>query len=178
MFSSEWASMNGMSVVTNHAETAGPYSARSRRAPDLRREAVQSAKLLIVGFVHQWEPGTHKRTILLLHGTGGDENDLLALGRQVAPDAAFLSPRGKVLEYGMPRFLRRLAEGVFDLDDRGVRTHELTDWIAESGAKYGFDARAAWRRWGIQMAQHRGEPAVAAAGKPGSCDSAARDAAL
>ena len=77
---------------------------------------------------------------MLLHGTGGDENDLLDLGRQVAPDASFLSPRGKVLERGMPRFFRRLAEGVFDLDDLRVRTHELADWIAESAARYGFDA--------------------------------------
>ena len=81
--------------------------------------------------------------MLLLHGTGGDENDLLGLGRMIAPDASFLSPRGKVLEVrdarGMPRFFRRLAEGVFDLDDLRIRTHELADWIAQSARQYEFD---------------------------------------
>ena len=90
-------------------------------------------------FVHRWVPGVGRGTILLLHGTGGDENDLLPLGRMVAPDASFLSPRGKVLERGMPRFFRRLSEGVFDLDDLRMRTHELADWIAEASRLYRFD---------------------------------------
>jgi len=90
-------------------------------------------------FVHRWVPGTSGKTVLLLHGTGGDENDLLELGRMVAPDAAFLSPRGKVLERGMPRFFRRLSEGVFDLDDLRLRTHDLADWLASAAAKYEFD---------------------------------------
>jgi phospholipase/carboxylesterase len=90
-------------------------------------------------FVHRWVPGSGDKTVLLLHGTGGDENDLLDLGRTVAPGASFLSPRGKVLERGMPRFFRRLSEGVFDLDDLRVRTHELADWIAWAASKYEFD---------------------------------------
>ena len=71
---------------------------------------------------------------VLLHGTGGDENDLLGLGRMVAPGAALLSPRGKVLEGGMPRFFRRLAEGVFDEDDVRARADELADFIAQARA--------------------------------------------
>jgi phospholipase/carboxylesterase len=90
-------------------------------------------------FVHRWVPGAADKTVLLLHGTGGDENDLLGLGRMIAPDASFLSPRGKVLERGMPRFFRRLSEGVFDLDDLRLRTHELADWISDAALEYGFD---------------------------------------
>jgi predicted esterase len=71
----------------------------------------------------------HPLTLLLLHGTGGDETDLLGLARQLAPAAALLSPRGNVLENGMPRFFRRLAEGGFDLEDLRARTHELADFV-------------------------------------------------
>src|SRR5690348_11053771 len=72
----------------------------------------------------------NSRTLLLLHGTGGDEDDLLSLGRQIDPNAALLSPRGKVLESGsIPRFFRRLAEGVFDLEDLKFRTNELADFV-------------------------------------------------
>ena len=72
-----------------------------------------------LGFIHRFIPATQPGVppLLLLHGTGGDENDLLPLGAQLSPGAALLSPRGKVLENGMPRFFRRLAEGVFDLPD-------------------------------------------------------------
>jgi predicted esterase len=78
-------------------------------------------------------------TLLLLHGTGGNEEDLLGLGREIHPAAALLSPRGRVLEHGMPRFFRRLAEGVFDIDDLVLRTHELAKFVDASSKKYGFD---------------------------------------
>jgi len=79
-------------------------------------------------------------TLLLLHGTGGTEHDLLPLAANIAPAAGILSPRGKVLEGSMPRFFRRLAEGVFDLDDLRFRTHELAVFVEASAARYGFDA--------------------------------------
>jgi predicted esterase len=89
-------------------------------------------------FVHRFEPATSPSAaaLLLLHGTGGDEEDLLPLGRILAPGAALLSPRGKVLERGMPRFFRRFAEGVFDLEDLKHRTHELAEWVAVAAAAY------------------------------------------
>ena len=83
----------------------------------------------IEDFIHKFVPGTSGRTLILLHGTGGTESDLLGLGRALDPEAALLSPRGKVLENGMPRFFRRLAEGVFDEEDLIYRTHELADFI-------------------------------------------------
>jgi predicted esterase len=89
-------------------------------------------------FIHDFVPGSSSRTLLLLHGTGGNERDLIPLGRELDPNAALLSPRGKVLENGMPRFFRRLAEGVFDLEDLKYRTNELADFIAAAGEHYGF----------------------------------------
>ena len=89
-------------------------------------------------FVHEFVPGTSNRTLLLLHGTGGNERDLIALGRELDPNAALLSPRGKVLENGMPRFFRRLAEGVFDLEDLKHRTNELADFVIAAAQHYGF----------------------------------------
>ena len=83
------------------------------------------------------------RPLLLLHGTGGDEDDLVPLGRMVAPGAALLSPRGKVLENGMPRFFRRLAEGVFDENDVRARAHELADFIDAAREHYGIAAPVA-----------------------------------
>ena len=93
-----------------------------------------------LSFVHRFEKGVddNARPLLLLHGTGGDENDLVPLGRMVAPNASLLSPRGKVLENGMPRFFRRLAEGVFDEDDVRQRAFELADFVAEARARYGI----------------------------------------
>ena len=91
------------------------------------------------GFIHVFEPGDPERTLLLLHGTGGDENDLVSLGRQLAPGAGILSPRGRVLENGMPRFFRRLAVGQLDVPDLLERTDELADWIATAAGDYGFD---------------------------------------
>jgi len=89
-------------------------------------------------FIHEFVPGSSNRTLLLLHGTGGNERDLIPLGRELDPRAALLSPRGKVLENGMPRFFRRLAEGVFDLDDLKNRTNELADFVAAAAQHYGF----------------------------------------
>jgi len=95
-----------------------------------------------ISFVHEFVPPTtpDAPTLLLLHGTGGDERDLLPVGRALAPSAALLSPRGKVLEGGAPRFFRRLAEGVFDLEDLDFRTNELADFVAAAATHYGFDA--------------------------------------
>jgi phospholipase/carboxylesterase len=90
-------------------------------------------------FIHKFVPGTSERTLILLHGTGGTESDLLDLGHTLDPEAALLSPRGKVLENGMPRFFRRLAEGVFDEEDLINRTHELADFIQVAAKQYGFD---------------------------------------
>jgi phospholipase/carboxylesterase len=94
-----------------------------------------------LGFVHRYVPGEDESgpTILLLHGTGGNEEDLIPLGETLAPGAAFLSPRGKVSEYGAPRFFRRLAEGVFDHEDLLFRTHELAEFVEASSEEYGFD---------------------------------------
>jgi len=95
-----------------------------------------------LGFAHRFLPGEEDgsgATLLVLHGTGGDENDLVPLGRELAPDAAILSPRGKVSEYGAARYFRRLAEGVFDHEDLVFRTHELADFIEAASQEYGFD---------------------------------------
>ena len=89
-------------------------------------------------FIHEFVSGSSNRTLLLLHGTGGNERDLIPLGRELNPNAALLSPRGKVLENGMPRFFRRLAEGVFDLEDLKNRTNELADFVAAAAKHYGF----------------------------------------
>ena len=94
-----------------------------------------------LGFVHRFEPGDASvRPLLLLHGTGGDEADLLPLGRRVSPGAALLSPRGPVLENGMPRFFRRLSEGVFDADDVRRRAADLARFVAAARARYGLPA--------------------------------------
>jgi phospholipase/carboxylesterase len=94
-------------------------------------------------FPHVYTRGTDPsgRTLLLLHGTGGNEHDLLPLGEMLAPDASMLSPRGKVLEHGMPRFFRRLAEGVFDEADLRRRASELADFVLASAQRYGFDPK-------------------------------------
>jgi phospholipase/carboxylesterase len=93
-----------------------------------------------LSYIHRFEKGTEPgaRPLLLLHGTGGDENDLVPLGRMVAPGAPLLSPRGKVLENGMPRFFRRLAEGVFDEADVRARAQDLADFIGRAGTQYGI----------------------------------------
>lgn len=92
-------------------------------------------------FVHRFEPALEggRPVLFALHGTGGDENDLVPLARSIDPAAAVLSPRGKVLEQGMPRFFRRIAEGVFDLEDLRFRTAELAAFLAGSAERHGFD---------------------------------------
>jgi len=93
-----------------------------------------------LGFIHRFVPasGQGHPPLLLLHGTGGDENDLLPLGRHLAPGAPLISPRGKVLEGGMPRFFRRFAEGVFDVDDLKARTVELSAFVDKARQAYGL----------------------------------------
>ena len=100
-----------------------------------------------LAFRHRFIPAPDKAApvLLLLHGTGGDESDLIPIGEQLAQaipgGAHLLSPRGKVLENGMPRFFRRLAEGVFDIEDLKFRAAELTRFIESAAQVYGFDAR-------------------------------------
>src|SRR5687768_4576139 len=91
-----------------------------------------------LGFIHRFEPGSTDVTVLALHGTGGDENDLLPLAKLLAPEANVLSPRGKVLEGGMPRFFRRLAMGVFDIEDLKERSVELVRFVDDASETYGF----------------------------------------
>lgn len=95
-------------------------------------------------FIHRFVPapaGATGRTLLLLHGTGGNEDDLIPLGRKLDPQAALLSPRGRVLENGMPRFFRRLAEGVFDEEDVIRRADELADFVGAAARQYEFDPK-------------------------------------
>ena len=96
-------------------------------------------------FIHTFKPGSPPApTILVCHGTGGDENSLVWLAEALFPGAAILSPRGNVSEYGAPRFFRRFAEGVFDLDDIRFRANELADFVASSATEYGFDPNNVW----------------------------------
>jgi predicted esterase len=99
-----------------------------------------------LGFTHRFIPSRGENdkaglTLLLLHGTGGNEDDLLPLGRELDLDAGLISPRGKILEAGrIPRFFRRLAEGIFDVEDLMFRTHELAGFVEKASRVYGFDA--------------------------------------
>ena len=98
----------------------------------------------VATFVHDYlraPSGGDAVTFLLLHGTGGSEHDLLHLGPMLDEGAGLLAPRGQVLEDGQPRFFRRLAQGVFDLDDLRARTHGLAVWVRAAARHYGFDAR-------------------------------------
>lgn len=106
-----------------------------------------------LGFIHRFIPSSatgkeiikDKRqmiTLLLLHGTGGNEDDMIPLGQALAPTSAtaMLSPRGKILEGGVaPRFFKRVGEGVFDMKDLIFRTHELADFVETASKTYGFD---------------------------------------
>jgi len=95
--------------------------------------------------VHKFVPAPHGATypvtLLMLHGTGGDENDLLPLGNELWPGAALLGVRGKVLENGMPRFFRRFSEGVFDVEDLKYRTDELAEFIQSASERYNFSTK-------------------------------------
>ena len=90
--------------------------------------------------IHRYHPSPSgsAHTLLLLHGTGANEDDLIPLGKALDPEANVLSPRGKVLENGMPRFFRRLAMGVFDEEDLILRTHELANFVRAASDHYGF----------------------------------------
>lgn len=93
-------------------------------------------------FIHIFEPSSvpdNKMTILALHGTGGGERDLISVVKRIAPNAAILSPRGKVLENGMPRWFRRFSEGVFDVVDVVNRNKELAAFVQEASVEYKFD---------------------------------------
>jgi phospholipase/carboxylesterase len=93
-----------------------------------------------MSFIHRFEQGSKAcPTLLLLHGTGGNETDLIEFGRAIAPRSNLLSPRGNVLENGMPRFFRRFAHGVFDLQDVKFRVEELLEFIKVSARMYDFD---------------------------------------
>jgi predicted esterase len=95
-----------------------------------------------LGFIHRFVPAKDSgsdETLLVLHGTGGDENDLIGIGQAIAPGAAILSPRGNVLENGAPRFFRRLAEGVFDPKEVRSRAEELARFIRAAAVSYGLD---------------------------------------
>lgn len=94
-----------------------------------------------LGFIHRFEPGSSGDTLLVLHGTGGDESDLIPLARRLAPHDNLLSPRGSVLENGMPRFFRRLDIGVFDEDDLARRAQDLGRFVRAAADRYGFDPR-------------------------------------
>ncbi len=96
-----------------------------------------------LGFVHVFVPAQKPTspTLLMLHGTGGDERDLLPLGGELWPGAALLGVRGKVLENGMPRFFRRFGEGVFDVEDLRSRTEELAHFIDAASERYEFSKK-------------------------------------
>jgi phospholipase/carboxylesterase len=97
-----------------------------------------------LGFVHRFLPSkdpSSRDTLLVLHGTGGDENDLVSLGQTIAPGAAILSPRGHVLENGAPRFFKRLAEGVFDPEEVRSRAEELARFIHAASSSYALDPK-------------------------------------
>jgi phospholipase/carboxylesterase/glyoxalase family protein len=96
-----------------------------------------------IGFIHRFVPAEDKtsaETLVVLHGTGGDENDLIGIGQAIAPGAAILSPRGNVLENGAPRFFKRLAEGVFDPKEVRSRSEELARFIRAASSKYGLNS--------------------------------------
>lgn len=97
-----------------------------------------------LSFIHIYEPEDNPGpgdTLVLFHGTGGDERSMLDIGRQVSHGAGLLSPRGKVLENGMPRFFRRLSEGVFDQKDLKERTVEMAGFLKRAAQAYGLNEK-------------------------------------
>lgn len=88
---------------------------------------------------HVYEQGSNGKTLIMLHGTGGDEYDLIPLAKHIDPQANILSIRGNVQEYGMPRFFKRLAMGVFDMESLAEETENLYHFMKESAINYGFD---------------------------------------
>ncbi len=95
-----------------------------------------------LGFIHRFVPAEDSasgETLIVLHGTGGDENDLIGIGQAIAPGAAILSPRGNVLENGAPRFFQRLAEGAFDPKEVRSRAQDLARFIRAAGVTYRLD---------------------------------------
>jgi len=131
-----------------------------------------------LGFIHRFIPATQPDSppLLLLHGTGGDENDLVPLGERLSPGAALLSPRGKVLENGMPRFFRRLAEACSTRPTLKLRTSELADFISAARKEYGIDAPVRGRVF--QRRQYRGLAVADAAGRIARRRTDARHAAV
>lgn len=98
-----------------------------------------------LGFKHRYVPVEGAtRTILVLHGTGGDENSLLPLAQSLAPDANLLSPKGNVIENGMPRFFRRFAEGLFDVEDIRRQAADLAEFLYQAERQYGFDSASVY----------------------------------
>jgi predicted esterase len=91
-----------------------------------------------LGFIHRFVPAQpgEGSTLLLLHGTGGNEDDLIHTGRYLFPGAALLSPRGKVSENGMPRFFRRFSEGILDEEDIRLRAGELASFVKDAVEAY------------------------------------------
>ena len=128
-------------------------------------------------FIHEFVLGSSSRTLLLLHGTGGNERDLIPLGRELDPNASLLGPRGKVLENGMPRFFRRLAEGVFDLEDLKTRTNELADFVTAAARHYKLAADDIVGRRLFQRRQHRCKHVIASSGNYACRDSISRHGA-
>ena len=125
-----------------------------------------------LGFVHRYIPaeGGSKRVLLLLHGTGADESNLIPVGRALDGNAALLSPRGKVLEDGKLRWFRRLGESLFDEADVARRAHELADFVIAAARRVRDRSRENRRRGVLEWSQHRGRDDVASAESDTGCN--------